>query len=148
MLRVSRVLQEKLARSDKWMSTISANDPLVNTFGIDRDTLTSANALIPIIYYVYKHPGITFSLASGSASVVQNTRRIRQWFLLMLLNNTFSGQSDRALNDTRKALNEAHSDHAFPVEAINAELRRAGRKATFEPETVDTILNLTYGKPL
>ncbi|HEU5380438.1 MAG TPA: DUF262 domain-containing protein [Ktedonobacteraceae bacterium] len=121
---------------------------LVNTFGIDRDTLTSANALIPIIYYVYKHPGITFSLASGSASVVQDTRRIRQWFLLMLLNNTFSGQSDRALNDTRKALNEAQSDHAFPVEVINAELRRAGRKATFGPETVDTILNLTYGKPL
>jgi uncharacterized protein with ParB-like and HNH nuclease domain len=121
---------------------------LINTFDIDRDTLTSANALIPIIYYVYKHPDINFSLVSGSAPVVHNTRRIRQWFLLMLLNNTFSGQSDRALNDTRKALHEAHSDRAFPVEAINAELRRAGRKATFEPETIETILNLTYGKPL
>lgn len=66
----------------------------------------------------------------------------------MLLNNTFSGQSDRALNDTRKALNEARNDNMFPVETINAELRRAGRKANFEPLTIETILNLTYGKPL
>ncbi|GHO67439.1 hypothetical protein KSC_063310 [Ktedonobacter sp. SOSP1-52] len=125
---------------------VAAN--LINMFGIDRDTLTSANALIPIIYYVYKHPGINFSLASGSAPVVQNTKRIRQWFFLMLLNNTFSGQSDRALNDTRKALNEARNDNMFPVRNINAELRRTGRKANFEPETIETILNLTYGKPL
>lgn len=66
----------------------------------------------------------------------------------MLLNNAFSGQSDRALSDTRKALSEAHNDSAFPVDAINAELRKTGRKATFEPETMETILNLTYGKPL
>ena len=29
---------------------------LVNSFGIDRDTLASANALIPVLYFLYTHP--------------------------------------------------------------------------------------------
>jgi hypothetical protein len=68
---------------------------------------------------------------------------------MALLNNTFSGQSDRALTDTRRALLE-QSQHRkdFPVEAINSELRRSGRKASFDEDTVETILSHSYGKPL
>jgi uncharacterized protein with ParB-like and HNH nuclease domain len=133
----------------KWQAikkAIEAAINLINSFGIDRDNLTSANALIPIIYYIYTHPKINFF--ANTPFDVDNTSRIRNWFLLALLNNTFSGQSDRALTDTRKVLLDAGSSPAFPADAINRELRRTNRKASFDEETVETILALTYSKPL
>lgn len=128
-------------------TAIEATVNLVNSFGIDRDTLTSANALIPIIYYLYKHPGLT--LLGSSFFEVKNASYIHRWLLMALLNNTFSGQSDRALTDTRRALLEqSQNGKDFPVEAINSELRRSGRKASFDDDTVETILSHSYGKSL
>jgi Protein of unknown function (DUF1524) len=36
----------------------------------------------------------------------------------------------------------------FPFDTINAELRKSGRKASFDDDTIETILSLTYGKSL
>ena len=133
----------------RWKSinaAIEAAVNLINWFGIDRDTLTSVNALIPIIYYFFQHPGMT--LRGSTAFEARNASRIRRWLLAVLLNNTFSGQSDRALTDTRRALTEyAQQDKDFPVDAINAALRRSGRKASLDEDTIDSILSLSYGKP-
>src|SRR5437016_4892387 len=51
-------------------AAIETTANLVNSFGINRDTLTSANALIPIIYFLYKHPGTT--LLGGNQFEVKN----------------------------------------------------------------------------
>lgn len=128
-------------------TSIEATVMLINSFGIDRDTLTSANALIPIIYYFFQHPGIT--LLGNTTFEIQNGSHIHRWLLTALLNNAFSGQSDRALTDTRRAVAEhVQQGKDFPVEAINAELKRSGRKAAFDDDTIETILSLLYGKPL
>jgi hypothetical protein len=78
---------------------------LVNWFGIDRDTLTSANALIPIIYHLYKHPGPQL-LGATSAAGVRNATLVRRWLTTVQLNNVFGGQSDNVLRDTRRVLQE------------------------------------------
>src|SRR2546421_5065482 len=127
-------------------AAIETTANLVNSFGINRDTLTSANALIPIIYFLYKHPGTT--LLGGNQFEVKNASLIRIWLLMALLNNIFSGQSDRALSDTRRALEQSQDGKNFPVDAINAELKRSARKASFDDDTIDTILSLSYGKSL
>jgi len=119
---------------------------LINSFGIDRDTLTSANVLIPIIYYLYQHPDVT--LLGSTPFEVSNATRIHHWLLMALLNNAFSGQSDTALTYTRRAVAEHIQEQDFPDEAINAELRRSGRKASIDDDTIDVILAFTYGKPL
>jgi len=140
-------LMEIRKRWNEIKTAIESTVMLINSFGIDRDTLTSANALIPIIYYFFQHPGMT--LQGNTAFEIQNGFRIHRWLLTALLNNAFSGQSDRALNDTRRAVAEcAKQGKDFPVEAINAELKRSGRKATVDDDTIETILSLTYGKPL
>ena len=127
-------------------AAIETTANLVNSFGINRDTLTSANALIPIIYFLYKHPGTT--LLGGNQFEVKNASLIRIWLLMALLNNIFSGQSDRALSDTRRALEQSQDGEDFPVDAIIAELKRSARKASFDDDTIDTILSLSYGKSL
>ena len=115
---------------------------LVNSFGIDRDTLTSANALIPIVYYMFHNQGR--SLLSQSHEDVMDARRIRQWLTMVLLNNVFSGQSDVALTDTRSALRNNAGSGQFPSNQLNATLLRAGRSATFDEVTVTNFLDITY----
>jgi hypothetical protein len=89
------------------------------------------------------------TLLGNTTFDIQNGYCIHRWLLTALLNNAFSGQSDRALTDTRRAVAEhVQQRRDFPVEAINAELKGSGRKAAFDDDTIETILSLSYGKPL
>lgn len=87
-------------------------------------------------------------MLGGNAFEAQNADRIHRWLLTALLNNAFSGQSDTALANTRRAVADNIQQQHFPDEAINAELRRAGRKASLEEDIIEDILAFTYGKPL
>ncbi len=122
---------------------------LTNSFGIDRDNLTSNNALIPIIYYLYKNHEVTMR---GSTSFeVRNAEQIRRWLIMALLNGVFGGTSDNMLRDIRTALqpepdgmSESGSD--FPIDAISATIRKAGRSAGFGDYVMDEALELSYGQ--
>ena len=56
---------------------------LANSFGIDRDNLTSTNALIPIIYYLFMNPKVT--LRGSTRFDARNAERIRRWLIIALL---------------------------------------------------------------
>lgn len=118
---------------------------LANSFGIDRDNLTSANALIPIIYYLSKNPGVTFR--GSTPFEVQNADRIRRWLIMALLNGVFGGTSDNMLRDIRASLQQMPGAGAdFPVDAINVTIRKAGRSAEFDDYALEETLSLTYGQ--
>lgn len=127
-------------------SATEATVELVNGFGIDRDTLTSRNALIPIVYYLAKIPGVT--LGSNSSFDVTNADSVRRWILMVLLNNVFGGSSDTLLTETRQvitdAFDEGHKD--FPVEAIGKQLRSHGRSAGFDEAAINNFLEIGYGR--
>lgn len=117
---------------------------LVNTFGIDRDTLTSGNALIPVIYYLYRHPKTT--LLGSTPFEARSSMAIRCWLTMALLNNVFGGQSDQVLTETRAIL-QGQGDGAFdfPVAAINQRLTRYGKTGDATDPAIDDILDLMYG---
>lgn len=117
---------------------------LVNNFGIDRDTLTSANALTPILYYLYTHPGKT--PIKLTPSDVRNALLIRTWLISALLNNAFGGQSDQVLTETRRVLRDNENQEEFPVGALNAEISKMHRNTNFDEATIDNFLEITYGK--
>ncbi|MCC6180106.1 MAG: DUF262 domain-containing protein [Chloroflexi bacterium] len=117
---------------------------LVNSFGIDRDTLTSANALIPIAYYLMQHPGRT--ALTSSASDVQDASRVRRWLTMALLNNVFGGTSDNMLRDIRAVLQSQASVDQFPIEAINKAIALAGRSASFDKVALGGALDITYSR--
>ena len=133
---------------DSWdhiKSAIERAVDLVNFFGIDRDNLTSANALIPLIYYLFRRPSLT--LRGSTPFEAGNASRVRKWIGTALLNGVFGGSSDNLLRDTRtviQALNGSQAD--FPVEQITEVIQRSGRTASFDDyHTVDSVLSLTYG---
>lgn len=128
-------------------SSIETAVNLINTFGIDRETLISVNAFIPVIYYLHLHYSST--LLDGTPFKMEEVTLIRKWLLIALLSNTFSGQSDSALASARRVIREQAQLHEkFPAEALSTELRRAGRKVTLNDENINDVLSLEYGKPL
>ena len=118
---------------------------LANSFGIDRDNLTSANALIPIIYYLFKNTGV--SLRGSTPFEARNADCIRRWLIMALLNGVFGGTSDNMLRDIRASLQGMSGAGAdFPIDAINVTIRKAGRSAEFDDFALDEMLARTYGQ--
>ncbi|MBA3241232.1 MAG: DUF262 domain-containing protein [Acidobacteria bacterium] len=115
-----------------------------NAFGIDESTLTSANALIPVAYYLYQHP--TLTLRGESAIEVINATRVRRWLLSALLNRVFGGSSDSMLTKLRDALEINHRTNGdFPIAALDDAVREAGRIAASSQDAVENVLRTTYG---
>jgi uncharacterized protein with ParB-like and HNH nuclease domain len=103
---------------------------LIKEFGYTDFTLTSKNAVIPIIYYLY-HLGIYRDF--GSATRFKDDREaIKKWLHIMTLKRVFGGQSDGTLAQIRRAFTADVTSEtklfseitSFPAEAINAEIKR------------------------
>lgn len=130
---------------DRIKSAIEKGVDLVNSFGVDRDTLTSQNALIPVLYYLYSLDGST--LQGSTPFEGANVAAVRRWLLTAMLNNVFSGSSDNILRDIRQVLAEhlAAGNKDFPVEAINRRVAASGRTAWFDEYAADEVLSIAYG---
>lgn len=135
---------------DRWEDIKSAIEravDLVNFFGIDRDNLTSANALIPLIYYLSYRPGLT--LRGSTPFEVRNSYLVRKWVGAALLNGVFGGSSDNLLRDSRTVLKGLDGNEAdFPAHGINEVAERSGRTAYFGDYAVDNVTLLRYGQRL
>ena len=71
----------------------------VNLMGVDRETITSANALIPIAYYLMRNPDM--KLTGSTAKATEQFAQVRKWLMMVLVNNVFGGASDNALREVR-----------------------------------------------
>lgn len=118
---------------------------LVNRFGIDRDTLTSKNALLPITYYVAR---IDSALDGSSAYETINRERIRRWIISALVNTVFGFSSDQTLAAARAAVQDGLvQGQDFPIGKLNLALKqKRGRLIAFEDKNLDGFLELSYGQ--
>jgi hypothetical protein len=117
---------------------------LVNSFGIDRENLSSANALIPVAYYLFNNPGET--LLGGSRWESGNANTIRRWLLMALLNGVFGGSSDTMLSALRDVLRSfGKRGRDFPVDKLNKTIAQRGRSADFDDKAMEKLLSLEYG---
>jgi len=140
-------LQKIRVKWDDIKSAIERAVNLVNFFGIDRDNLTSANALIPLIYYLSQRPKLT--LRGSTPFEARNRGHVRKWVVATLLNRVFGGSSDNILHDSRAVLREFNGNETdFPADGINEVVKRSGRRAYFDDDAVDDVLQLEYGGKL
>lgn len=114
---------------------------LINRLGIDRDTLTSTNALMPLVYYVFRHD--LDLLAAQTPSNTKNISRIRKWLLSTLLLGVFSGHSDGTISTSRSALADAAKlSNDFPYQALNdAVSRQIKRPSYLTDDSISTLLD-------
>lgn len=100
---------------------------LLRTFGMDELKLTSVNATLPILYYIY-HKRI-FNNYCNAIAYKDERATIKKWLLAMIVRRPFGAHTDGVLSQTRKAFTEDikttffTEDEGFPVEKIMGNLK-------------------------
>ena len=116
---------------------------LVSKFGYDQQKLTSANALIPIAYYLYKIGNPDNFDVSGRFE--EDRRSIFKWLGIVLLKRLFSGQPDNVLRPMREVISKNYSQ--FPLDEIIQKQRGDTKTLLFDQDEINTITKYEYGKP-
>lgn len=115
---------------------------LISSWGYSRQTLVSANALIPIAYYIHKH-GNPLNIVE-SQQWEEERKKIRRWLITALLKRTFSGQSDNVLSIIRGVLQE--SMDGYPEEEVYAKLATSTKSMSFSEAELDGLIGYQYGQ--
>lgn len=115
---------------------------IVNKSGIDNSNLTSLNALIPLVLYVFQNPNITF--LGTTPFEVQNARRMRRWLILALLNRVFSRGAEQVLSNLRQIITSISAGGDFPEKAIITELTRMRFIMTWDENAIRSFLGSVY----
>lgn len=114
---------------------------LFKTFGLSSFTLTSNNATLPILYYLY-HNNIYENYAN-KIEYKDERELIRKWLLSMIIRRTFGGQSDSILSQTRKAYTSdidksfLEIGKPFPVKNLSANIKKL---SALDDEFLDELL--------
>ena len=95
-----------------------AKDLLVSRFLLTHDKLiTSYNALIPIVYYIYKYDKKGIGEEANKLTP-QIQISIREWLITSMITGVFGGQSDGILNKAKKAIEESSTNDIFPKDKL------------------------------
>lgn len=120
---------------EKIRDAISDTFELTKLFGFVNSTLTSKNALIPIIYYIY-HKEINDICSSTSNE--RNRQAIKEWLHLVLLKRRFGSHSDSILIKMRNIFTSdfrvayiANNINEFPL-----------TETGFDDEEIDLLLSV------
>lgn len=102
---------------------------LIKSFGFTDFTLTSKNAVIPVIYYLY-HKGIYRDFAT-KAEFKEDRGNIKKWLHIVLIKRLFGGTSDNVLSQMRRTFTDKVSEVKmkpeitnFPIESIFKHIRK------------------------
>ena len=114
---------------------------LLVSFGYNRDSLTSNNAIIPIAYYLMKQgcPD-NFDIAS---KYEKDRKLIFQWLVSALLKKVFSGQPDNILRPIREIIRKSNS--IFPKQEIYEKQKGTSKSFTFDDDEIASLFDYQYG---
>ena len=128
---------------------IKATFLLIRRFGINPQSLTSKNAVMPICYYLYKKQSngqALFHKINNAARFDEERSRISQWFYMVLLKGIFGGQADSILTGMREVLKSNISEGDFPLEAIIDRYKGTNKDLRFDNDYIESMLDIQYGE--
>lgn len=128
---------------DKISESIFVLFDLLKSYGLSGSTLTSNNATLPILYYIY-HTGKYKDDFVNKIGYKEDREKIRKWLLSSILRKTFGGQVDSILQQSRKFFTEdiyssfIKEGIEFDGPAINSYITR---NTAMDDEFFEGILN-------
>lgn len=135
------------AIEENWEKSVSA--PLLRaaelaaSFGYHGKTLTSANVLIPIAYYL-KQIGSPANITSHK-DFAEDRKLLRKWLVVGLLKSVFSAKTDTLLGAVRTTL-QGNVGGNFPFDALEKTLATHNVLLKFTDDELDALLDAEYGK--
>ena len=106
----------------------------MNTYGLTDSTLTSYNATMPILFYLYKK-----NIYDGFATKIAHKEDrdvVKKWLMKTLLLKSFGGSSDSTLEQARRAFNSKYDQ--FPGNEISKGIKQP---TILDQEAIDEILS-------
>ena len=127
---------------EKIRDSILSTFDLLKTFGFTDYTLTSKNAIIPIVYYLY-HKNI-FKDYSTKIEFKNERQEIKKWLHIVLIKKIFGGQADSVLTQIRKAFTTNITDEKIKQEItefpVNEIFRNIKKDTTVGDEFIEDLL--------
>jgi len=135
---------------DEIRASVLAVFDLIKNFGYDERSLTSKNALLPIVYWVY-HKELADTIVY-KVKLEAERDIIRRWLHTMLLKSVFGSSADTILAAIRKAfVGEDFVEpyvmpgiESFPSGAIATILRTQGKDPQVTDEFIASLLLTQY----
>ncbi len=125
---------------DNISRSIQSSVLLISSYGYNRDTLTSNNAVIPIAYYLNKiNNPANYEL---SIKYKEDRNKIFKWLTISLLKRAFGGQPDNVLRPIRQVINE--ENHSFPFDKVVEKLKGTTKSILFIEEEIDSLLDYKW----
>ncbi len=116
---------------DKIRRCIESLFDLLKTYGVNDYSLTSYNATLPILYYIY-HKDI-YKDFDKKIEYKEDRQVIKKWLLTILLRKAFGASADNVLSQSRKAFTEdiestyiINDLPLFPALKISSNIRNVG----------------------
>jgi len=130
---------------NKISSAIHTTFDLIIDFGFVESSLTSKNALMPIVYYIYhKHHNNGFD---KRVEFEEDRLIIKKWLNIVLVKRIFGGQADQILSLIRSVFTTDISKHPvkdeikkFPINQIQARLKGTTKDMTIDNDFISNIL--------
>lgn len=122
---------------------------VIRRFGINPQSLTSKNAVIPICYYLYKKKlgnEPLYRSINNLAKVVEQRQAISRWFYMVLLKGVFGGQADTILSGMRDVLKSHLEKPVFPLEQIIEKYKGSNKDLRFDEAYLDKLLDLQHAE--
>ena len=146
VFKVTNFTHENMAKIEDAWPRIEENlknaVSLIASFGFSGATLTSANSVIPVAYYLMRREHGQHYLKSAETGADRSV--VKHWLMSALLKGTFGDQADTVLSTLRGAI--ADTAGGFPAEEINSRLIHISKSVRFEPEEIDALLDNKYGQ--
>lgn len=130
---------------DNWTNICKAlkiTTNLLRSWGFNRDTLVSNNAVIPLAYYINKMGNPSDFINSDKYSA--DRQSMYKWLIMAFLKRTFSGQPDSVLRKIRNVISKKND--CFPNNEILAELKPTNKSMSFDKAQLEGLLSLKYGQ--
>ena len=115
---------------------------LAESFGYNRDTLTSNYALIPIAIYINKLGNQKNFIDSPKFEI--DRKNIFKFLIISLLKRLFGGQPDNVLKPIRDIINE--NQLSFPINEIKDKFKGTNKSLSFDNEDIDSLFDYKYNQ--
>ena len=141
---------------DKWENiklALHSTFDLIKSYGFTDTTLTSKNAIIPIVYYLY-HRNIYLEFHKKKCHE-KDRDIIKKWLHIVLIKRIFGGQADTILSKIRtvftKNVSKKKIDSSiieFPYDLMVKELKGTTKDITFDDDYIEKLLLTQKDAPL
>ena len=116
---------------------------LIGDFGYTEKTLTSKNAILPLIYYLYvnnKYNDFRTKIAYKEDRAI-----IKRWFHIVLLKQIFGNQADSILKIIRDIIKiESMKNTKFPANEIAKKLSKTRKSISVDDLFLEDLLYTSY----